>query len=66
MQRIGTVDERQSWSVKLNGTHLQLDARNGLPSLKGVAFPAGELMLAPATMNFLALAGAHNGACPQQ
>ena len=65
MQRIGTVDERQSWSVKQSGTHLQLDARNGLPSLKGVAFPAGELMLAPATMNFLALAGAHNGACPQ-
>jgi heparanase len=60
-----SADRLQNQSVRLNGTPLQLDARQELPSLNGVAFPAGELVLAPATISFLALPAARNSACLQ-
>jgi heparanase 1 len=49
--------------VQLNGTELKLGANEELPRLAGIPEPAGEVSLAPATITFLALPQAANGAC---
>jgi hypothetical protein len=47
----------------LNGTELRLGADDSLPRLAGAPVPAGSLTLAPATITFVAVPAAANGAC---
>lgn len=47
----------------LNGKTLQLGPDDTLPVLHGVDFEAGELRLAPASINFLSFEGVRSGAC---
>ena len=49
--------------VSLNGRALQLDAGNELPPVAGAPAAAGTVTFAPATITFLAVAGAANSAC---
>jgi hypothetical protein len=49
--------------VQLNGTELQAGADGTLPPLAGTPVPAGPITLAPATITFVAIPGAANGAC---
>lgn len=53
----------QSRSVRLNGTELALAVNDALPALTGEPIPPGDVTLAPATITFLALPTAGNGAC---
>jgi len=48
--------------VDLNGTELQLSG-DTLPAIKGAAEKAGAVKLAPASITFLAIAGAKNPSC---
>ena len=56
-------DQLQSASVQLNGAVLQLRPNDELPELRGVATPLGTVATAPATITFLTMAEAANGAC---
>jgi heparanase 1 len=56
----GDLESRQ---VQLNGATLTLGPHDEMPSLEGVASPAGETMFAPATITFLALPDAGNTDC---
>jgi hypothetical protein len=47
----------------LNGKALELGPDDALPVLHGVDFEAGELYLAPASINFLSFEGALSSAC---
>lgn len=49
--------------VRLNGRALRMTARNRLPPLAGARLGAGTVKFAPATITFLAMAGAGNPAC---
>src|SRR6185295_5062884 len=51
-----------SRSVELNGKPLTL-VGDALPTLTGVRVPAGQVTLASASMTFLAVTAAGNGAC---
>jgi hypothetical protein len=53
----------QGRQVELNGKILALSAEDELPALSGVATPAGNIELAPATITFFAVPGAGNPAC---
>jgi hypothetical protein len=53
----------QDMRVQLNGNELKLGDDDTLPELAGAATPAGEQAFAPATITFLALPNAENGAC---
>jgi hypothetical protein len=53
----------QDVTVRLNGYTLLLDEAGELPRLSGVRTAAGPLILAPATITFLAIPGAGNSAC---
>jgi hypothetical protein len=53
----------QSMRVQLNGSELRLGDDDALPDLAGAATPAGEQAFAPATITFLAVPEAENGAC---
>jgi hypothetical protein len=53
----------QDVTVRLNGYTLSLDEAGELPRLAGVRTAAGPLILAPATITFLAIPGAGNSAC---
>jgi heparanase len=53
----------QSRTVNLNGTELALGPNDALPPLVGAPAPAGDVLLAPATITFLALPAAGNAAC---
>lgn len=55
--------EVQSARVRLNGDELALGTNDDLPRLAGVRVPPGPVDLAPATITFLAVADAGNGAC---
>ena len=55
--------ELQSQEVRLNGEPLALGENDDLPQLTGAATPAGELMLDPATITFVAVPTAGNPAC---
>jgi hypothetical protein len=48
--------------VQLNGRDLRLGAGDSVPSLSGVAEPAGQLAFAPLTITFLAIPAADNAA----
>ncbi len=52
-----------SMTVALNGTVLELGPDDSLPQLAGAPIEAGEVRLEPATITFLAIAGAGNTAC---
>jgi hypothetical protein len=52
-------DER----VQLNGGDLTLASNDALPELKGSRIPAGNVMLAPVSITFLAVAEAGNANC---
>ncbi|ULN53934.1 hypothetical protein [Mycolicibacillus parakoreensis] len=52
-----------STTVELNGTVLQLGPGDALPALTGAPIDAGDVVLDPATITFLAVAGADNSAC---
>lgn len=54
----------QSTTVELNDQELRLTANDALPALAGAAAASGTLVLAPATITFLAIPGAGNAACP--
>jgi hypothetical protein len=53
----------ESAQVWLNGTELNWDGKTDLPRLQGATTKAGDVPLAPATIMFLAVPGAGNGAC---
>ena len=53
----------RSTMVRLNGTTLALDDKDELPPIEGFSTPAGTLTFAPATITFLTIAAAGNGAC---
>jgi heparanase len=55
--------ELQSEEVLLNGEPLALGENDDLPQLTGAATPAGELVLDPATITFVAVPTAGNPAC---
>jgi hypothetical protein len=54
------LDDR---TVRLNGHTLELGANDDLPEIAAVQTPAGTLTFAPATVTFLAMPAAANGAC---
>ena len=53
----------QDVTVRLNGHALLLDEADELPRRTGVRAATGPLILAPATITFLAIPGAGNSAC---
>jgi hypothetical protein len=53
----------RSTIVQLNGTTLALNDRDEFPAIEGLSRPAGTLTFAPATITFLTIAAAGNGAC---
>ena len=57
------VDNLQEKRVQLNGTELTLSANGDLPTLTGESIGSGNITLGPATVTFLAFAGAANTAC---
>ncbi len=50
-------------TVRLNGRTLELGVRDDLPRIAGLRTVAGALTFAPATITFLAIPAAANGAC---
>jgi heparanase len=58
-----TAADLTAAAIKLNGRSLRLDARDELPSFPSQTVAAGQLDLAPASISFLAVAGAANPAC---
>ena len=69
--RVDTVSQRYTLdaaklddgTVRLNGHALELGANDNLPEITAVQTPAGTLTFAPATITFLAMPAAANGAC---
>ena len=49
--------------VRLNGQDLNLESHDELPSLVGSPVPPGTVQLAAASISFLAVEDAGNGAC---
>jgi hypothetical protein len=58
-----SAEHLQSAEVMLNGSILDLDPNDHLPSFAAVRSPAGSVELAPATITFLTIADAGNTAC---
>jgi heparanase 1 len=58
-----SASDLQSRTVNLNGKEVALVANDDLPSLTGVATPAGAVVLAPASITLLAVPAASNAAC---
>jgi hypothetical protein len=58
-----TSSDLMSPTVQLNGVELGLTSDGALPAINSVAEPAGRISLAPASITFLAVPGAHNAAC---
>jgi len=50
-----SADDLRSGTAKLNGSALRLTEGDALPSLTGVAMPAGAIRLSPASITFLAI-----------
>jgi heparanase 1 len=55
--------ELQGTRVELNGKPLELGPDDSLPALAGTRTPAGDVSFGPASITFLALPDAANGAC---
>ncbi|HEY6489681.1 MAG: hypothetical protein WCC26_07910 [Terracidiphilus sp.] len=58
-----TSQDLMSPTVQLNGVELALTGSGDLPALNGATQAAGDIQLAPASITFLAVPGAHNAAC---
>ena len=58
-----TAPDLMGTHVQLNGNELELGADEALPSLKGEAAKQGTIMLAPASITFLAFPKAANASC---
>jgi hypothetical protein len=58
-----TSADLMSPAVQLNGVELALTATGDLPALNGSYQGSGNAPLAPASITFFAVPGAHNGAC---
>lgn len=58
-----TAPRLESALVQLNGRALRLGTGDTLPALGGEPTPAGRVRFAPASITFLAMAGARNPAC---
>ncbi|KUI22159.1 hypothetical protein AU193_17980 [Mycobacterium sp. GA-1285] len=58
-----SADDLQTKSVQLNGTELKLGPNDEMPPLVGNPVAAGDVIFEPATITFLALPEAGNGAC---
>ncbi len=58
-----TSNDLMSSTVQLNGVELALTPDGDLPAMHGAAQPAGHVSLAPASITFLDVSGAHNAAC---
>jgi len=56
-------NELQSKTVQLNGTELKLGEGDELPVLAGISIQPGSVEFGPATITFIALLQAGNGAC---
>ena len=56
-------NELQSKTVQLNGTELKLGEGDELPVLASISIQAGSVEFGPATITFIALPQAGNGAC---
>jgi hypothetical protein len=57
------ASQPESATVQLNGQELRLGSNDELPQLRGRPVPSGTVELAPASITFLAVAGAGNGSC---
>lgn len=57
------ASQPESATVQLNGQELRLGGNDELPQLRGRPVPSGAVELAPASITFLAVAGAGNGNC---
>ena len=58
-----TSTQLQSGTVQLNGQTLALTADDQLPAMTGEAMTSNALVMAPASINFVALPDAKNAAC---
>jgi glycosyl hydrolase family 79 len=58
-----TAHDLDSRTVELNGRELKLGEGAALPEFRGAPTAAGEVVLAPASITFLAVPGVGNGAC---
>ena len=58
-----SAEPLENGDVKLNGKVLKLGDNDDIPSLEGAATEAGSVGFAPATITFLTLESAGNGAC---
>jgi heparanase len=58
-----TAASLQSQSVLLNGRPLTLAADGKLPELEGKRMPSGPAKLAPHSIEFISVPGAHNASC---
>ena len=58
-----TSNDLMSPTVQLNGVALDLTSDGDLPAIHGAAQPAGRISLAPVSVTFLEVSGAHNSAC---
>jgi hypothetical protein len=58
-----TAKQLQESHVDLNGIELSLGPDDALPPMRGVSAPEGPIMLAPASITFLAFPKAHNASC---
>ncbi len=57
------AQEPEETHVQLNGQELKPDANDELPDLRAARIQAGIVELAPASITFLAIAGAENASC---
>jgi heparanase len=62
---LATTTDLQGKRVQLNGNELKLGDNDMLPSLVGVAIPAGDVAFTSITITFLALPDVGNSACRQ-
>ena len=58
-----TSNDLMSPTVQPNGVALDLTPDGDLPAIHGAAQPAGRISLAPVSITFLEVSGAHNAAC---
>ncbi len=58
-----TAPNLEDTRVDLNGAELKLGADDALPRMAGAPTSAGPLSLAPASITFLSVRGAHNTSC---
>jgi hypothetical protein len=58
-----TAGKLEDARLRLNGRELKLAAHDKLPSMPGERLSSGPIMLAPASITFLAISDAKNDSC---